>query len=135
MWQRNFITKCDRLLLKSSLDITKCERLLLQSPSGTANCGRFYYKVCQVLQNVTVVTKWVLFFHYTLHVTSTSKYFSINWITYLNKWHRKTQLQFSLNKSWRVNYFSPWICDFLEMISRILEFECNWSPHRSSCWS
>ena len=45
------------MLLASVLGIMKCEQLLLQSESGTTNCGRFYYKVCQVLQNVTVVTK------------------------------------------------------------------------------
>ena len=27
--QRNFITKCDKLLLESALDTAKCERLLL----------------------------------------------------------------------------------------------------------
>ena len=42
--QSNFITKCDRLLLQSASAITKCDRL--------------YYKVRQVLQSVTVVTKW-----------------------------------------------------------------------------
>ena len=42
---------------------------------------------------------------YTLHVTSTSKYFPISQITGLNKWHRKRQLQFSLNKTWLVNFF------------------------------
>ena len=44
VWQSNFITKCDRLLLQSASGITKCDRL--------------YYKVRQVLQSVTVVTKW-----------------------------------------------------------------------------
>ena len=42
--QSNFITKCDRLLLQSASAITKCDRL--------------YYKVRQVLQSVTVITKW-----------------------------------------------------------------------------
>ena len=28
--------------------------------SGTTNYGRFYYNVCQVLQNVTVIKKWVI---------------------------------------------------------------------------
>ena len=42
--QRNFITKCDRLLLQSVSGITKCDRL--------------YYKVRQVLQSETVITKW-----------------------------------------------------------------------------
>ena len=41
--QSNFITKCDRLLLQSALGITKCDRL--------------YYKVRQVLESVTVITK------------------------------------------------------------------------------
>ena len=38
--------------------ITKCDRLLLQSASGIAKCDRLYYKVRQVLQGVTVFTKW-----------------------------------------------------------------------------
>ena len=52
------ITKCDRLLLQSAPGITKCDRLLLQSASGITKCGRLYYKVRQVLQSVTVITKW-----------------------------------------------------------------------------
>ena len=44
VWQSNFITKCDRLLLQSVSGITKCNRL--------------YYKVRQVLQSVTVIKKW-----------------------------------------------------------------------------
>ena len=55
--QSNFITKCDRLLLQSASGITKCDRLLLQSVSGVSKCDRLYYKVRQVLQSVTVVTK------------------------------------------------------------------------------
>ena len=42
--QNNFIIKCDKLWLRSVSDITKCSRL--------------YYKMCQVLQSVTVVTDW-----------------------------------------------------------------------------
>ena len=38
--------------------ITKCYRLLLQSTSGITKCDRLYYKVSQVLQSVTVITKW-----------------------------------------------------------------------------
>ena len=38
--------------------ITKCDRRLLQSASGIAKCDRLYYKVRQVLQSVTVFTKW-----------------------------------------------------------------------------
>ena len=56
--QRNFITKCDRLLLKVASGITKCDRLLLQSASGITKCDRIYYKVRQVLQSATVITKW-----------------------------------------------------------------------------
>ena len=56
--QGNFITKCDRLLLQSVSGITKCDRLLLQSTSGITKCDRLYYKVRQVLQSVTVITKW-----------------------------------------------------------------------------
>ena len=41
--QSNFITKFDRLLLQSASGITKCDRL--------------YYKVRQVLQSVTVITR------------------------------------------------------------------------------
>ena len=42
--QSNFITKFDRLLLQNAPDITKCDRI--------------YYKVRQVLQSATVITKW-----------------------------------------------------------------------------
>ena len=62
----------DRLLLESALDTAKCERLLLQVPSETTTCGRFYYKVCQVLQNVTVITKRVFFF-FTNSMSHTSR--------------------------------------------------------------
>ena len=56
--QSNFITKYDRLLLQSVSDITNCDRLLLQSASGITKCDRIYYKVRQVLQSATVITKW-----------------------------------------------------------------------------
>ena len=55
--RKSFITKCDNMLLESTVGITECDRLLIQGASGTTNCGRFYYKVCQVLQNETVITK------------------------------------------------------------------------------
>ena len=58
VWQSNFITKYDRLLLQSASGITKCDRLLLQSASGIIKCDRLSYKVRQVLQGVTVTTKW-----------------------------------------------------------------------------
>ena len=58
--QSNFVTKCDRLLLQSQSDITKCDRSLLQNVSGITKCDRLYYKVRQVLQCVTVITKWDL---------------------------------------------------------------------------
>ena len=38
--------------------ITKCDRLLLQNASGITKCDRIYYKVRQVLQSATVITKW-----------------------------------------------------------------------------
>ena len=56
--QSNFITKCDRLLLQSTSGIAKCDGLLLQSASGITKCDGLYYKVCQVLQSATVITKW-----------------------------------------------------------------------------
>ena len=56
--QSNFITKCDRLLLQSTSGIAKCDGLLLQSESGITKCDGLYYKVCQVLQSATVITKW-----------------------------------------------------------------------------
>ena len=56
--QSNYITKRDRLLLQSTSGITKCDRLLLQSVSGIKKCGRLYCKVRQLLQSVTVITKW-----------------------------------------------------------------------------
>ena len=55
--QSNFIAKCDRLLLQSVQDITNCDRLLLQSVSGITKCDRLYYKVRQVLQSATDITK------------------------------------------------------------------------------
>ena len=51
------MTKCDRLLLQGASGITKCDRLLLQSESGIAKCDKLYYKVRQLLQRVTVITK------------------------------------------------------------------------------
>ena len=44
--------------VRQSNFITKCYRLLLQSASGITKCDRLYYKVRQVLQSVTVITKW-----------------------------------------------------------------------------
>ena len=44
VWKSNFITKCDRLLLQSLSGITKSDRLC--------------YEVRQVLQSVTIITKW-----------------------------------------------------------------------------
>ena len=52
------MTKCDRLLLQGASGITKCDRLLLQSESGIAKCDKLYYKVRQLLQRVTAITKW-----------------------------------------------------------------------------
>ena len=60
MWQFNFagffdifrITKCGKVILLQSV------RLLLKSASYIRNCDRLYYKVRQVLQGVTVITKW-----------------------------------------------------------------------------
>ena len=37
--------------------MTKCDRLLLQGASGITKCDRLYYKVRQLLQSVTVITK------------------------------------------------------------------------------
>ena len=56
--QGNFITKCGRLLLQSVSDISNCDRLLLQNVSGITKCDRLYYKVRQVLQSATDITKW-----------------------------------------------------------------------------
>ena len=56
--QINFIIKCDKLLLQNASGIAKCDRLLLQSASGVTKCDRVYYKVRQVLQSATVITKW-----------------------------------------------------------------------------
>ena len=44
--------------VRQSNFITKCDRLLLQSASGITKCNRLYYNVRQVLQSVTVITKW-----------------------------------------------------------------------------
>ena len=52
------MTKSDRLLLQGASGITKCDRLLLQSAPGITKCDRLYYKVRQLLQSVTVITKW-----------------------------------------------------------------------------
>ena len=58
MRQSKSITTCDKLLLQSSPGITKCGKLLLQSASGITKCDILYYKVCQVLQSETAITKW-----------------------------------------------------------------------------
>ena len=57
MQQSNFITKSDRLLLESGSGITKSDRLFLESGSDITKCDRLYYKVRQVLQSGTVITK------------------------------------------------------------------------------
>ena len=44
-------------LLQSALGFTNCDGLLLQSASGITKCDRLYYKVRQVLQSATVITK------------------------------------------------------------------------------
>ena len=44
--------------VRQSNFITKCDRLLLQNASGITKCNRIYYKVRQVLQSATVITKW-----------------------------------------------------------------------------
>ena len=75
--QSNFITKCDRLLLKSVWSITKCEKLLLQSASGITKCDRLYYKARQVLQSVTIITKSDVTEQLQSHATETS--FCICW--------------------------------------------------------
>ena len=67
------ITKCDNaislfvifrvtkrgkvILLQSASGITKRDKLLLQSASGIAKCDKLYYKVRQVSQSVTVITR------------------------------------------------------------------------------
>ena len=43
--------------VRQSNFITKCDRLLLQNASGITKCDRIYYKVRQVLQSATVITK------------------------------------------------------------------------------
>ena len=44
--------------VRQSNFITKCDRLLLQSASGITKCDRLYYNMRQVLQSVTVITRW-----------------------------------------------------------------------------
>ena len=56
--EKNLITKCGRLLLKSALGITKYGSLLIQSASGITKCDRLYYKVHQILQSVIDMMKW-----------------------------------------------------------------------------
>ena len=56
--QRTFITKCDRLLQQSMSCITRSDRLLLRSASGITKCDRLYYKVREIFQSATVITKW-----------------------------------------------------------------------------
>ena len=51
VWQSNFITKCDKLLLQSASGITKCDKLLLQSASGITKCDRL------LLQSASGITK------------------------------------------------------------------------------
>ena len=45
------------MILQSASVITKCGRSLLQSASGIIKYDRLYYKVRQVLQSATVITK------------------------------------------------------------------------------
>ena len=52
VWQSNFITICDKLLLQSASGVTKCDRLLLQSASGVTKCDRL------LLQSASGITEW-----------------------------------------------------------------------------
>ena len=52
-----FITKFDRGLLQGASGITKCNRLLLYKLRQALRVTGCYYKVCQALQSVAVVTK------------------------------------------------------------------------------
>ena len=54
--QKNFITKCDRLLLQSVSGIVKCDRLYLQSASGIIRCVSYY----KVRRNIVAQNKLVL---------------------------------------------------------------------------
>ena len=89
----NFITKCNRLLLKSESGITKCGRFLLQSAPGIAKCGTLYYKVLQVLQSVTVITKWDV----TMCILELNKVFMYNFHYHYikNKYGNKSKLLFT----------------------------------------
>ena len=46
-------------VLQRTSGITKCDRLLIQNTSGITKCDSCYYKMRQqLLQSVTVITKW-----------------------------------------------------------------------------
>ena len=64
------IKKCEN----KSIVVTKCGRLLLQNASGTTSCDRFYYRVRQVLQSATVITKGGL----ALSVIRKKSFFSLH---------------------------------------------------------
>ena len=51
------ITKCDRKLLQRAAGITNCKRKLLESVTGITKLRKSYFKVRQVLQSVTVITR------------------------------------------------------------------------------
>ena len=44
--------------VRQSNFIAKCDRLLLQSVSVIIKCDRLYYKIRQVLESTTDMTKW-----------------------------------------------------------------------------
>ena len=59
--------------------ITKCVRY--------HTCDRIYYKVCEILQSVTVITKWDVTFVQTTRNSisifdNSFKYFQIFWVSY-----------------------------------------------------
>ena len=60
------------MLLQSVSSITKCDKLLLQSASGITKCDRLYYKARQVIQSVTIITKWDITEQPQIQATETS---------------------------------------------------------------
>ena len=106
-------------VLKSVSGITKCDRLLLQGAWGITKCDRLCYKVRQVLQSVTVVTKWDV-----IKVSTCSFSFYVSVKFYYSRTmqlvSKITLATFDFNKHLIIHTFSRAILANILLASRIL---------------
>ena len=117
--QSNFITKCDRLLLQGASGITKCDRLSLQNASGITKCDTLYYKVPQVLQSMTVITKWDVTLVCCFCVFNVTWIVVLFWLLYLLYFVFEL---FSLLAFWGKRLHCSWMVFFLVFVVVFLGF-------------